>query len=188
MTTVAIADASIQDLRAFAEARGLELTGPANANQVRAKILAAFPDTTEVPVVGGQEETVQQATTATAQAATSQTVEAKPAAPANSTPTIPRCTIILQSVKDGPKNVNVSVNGKTWLMNVGVEVSIPYFVERALREAKETTYELQQENPRDKPEMVPVVSLAYPYSVVEPADKAEIAAWEAWSQDKFAPE
>lgn len=188
MTTIAIGEASIQDLRAFAEARGLDLPVPANANQVRSKILAAFPETIEIPVAGSQEQTTEQATTATAQAATAQAVEAEPAAPADATPTVPRCKIRLQAVKDGPKNVNVSVNGKTYLMNVGVDIDVPYYVELALRNAEETRFELHQENPRDKPDMVAVTSFAFPYTVLESANKAEIAAWEAWSNDKFAPE
>ena len=190
---IPLQDAQFSDLRAFAESRGLEVKMPCNANQVRSKILAAFPDTTEIPGVSPAQQAVAAAEEANAAfqqpaAAFAAETAAMAAAAVQTRPDIPRCTIILQSTKDGPKNVDVSVNGKTYLMNVGVEVEVPYFVELALRNAKETRYELHQENARDRPEMVPSVSLLYPYSVVEPASKADIASWEAWSNNQFAPE
>lgn len=185
--TVPITNATYGELRSFAEARGLEVKQPSNANQVRSKILAAFPDTTDVPAIEDGPEQAAPPPAPTQAAEPEAAASAEPFAAAGR-PSVPRCKIMLQSTKDGPKNVDVSINGKTYLMNVGAEVSVPYYVELALRNAKETSYELHQENARDRPEMVPTDSLLYPYSVLEPADKAEIAAWEAYSQNKFAPE
>jgi hypothetical protein len=190
---IPISDASYAQLKKFAEEHlGLEVKPGVNSASLRGKIEAAAPGTETITVPDEPEKVPGPAQVAPTPAPTPADEEAdeEPIAEpvqASRVVEVPKCTIQISRRKDGPGYVQVGVNGVNYTINEGVPIEVPYFVRDALELAEQTDYEEHQEHPLSRPEMRPVTSPSYPYSLMKPADPIAVAEWEALTAGQFAP-
>jgi hypothetical protein len=193
MKKIQIGEATVPQLRYHAETvLGLEVPRIANSGQLKAKIEAAAPGTTEITVADEVESPAQvqaekntvDATAAAAQEREQQAevaeasfhgMNAKQAAAHHNDPTI-EVKVLLSDKAGGERDVPVSVNGIQWLLQRDKWVKVPYRVFEALQHAEETKYELSNNDigqMQSSERQVP----SYPFQTQNGPSEAEIASW-----------
>jgi hypothetical protein len=193
MKKIPIADATAAQLRYHAETvLGLELNRIANGPQIRAKIDAAAPGTTEITVEDAPESLAQttaerntaekevqtaadKVVGAEKQAVALQGMSAKQAAAHHNDPTI-EIMIPPGAEAGGDRDVPVAVNGIQFLIKRDVWTPVPYRVFEALLNAAEIKYThtnsdigRMQVHERHVP--------SYPFQTRNGPSEAELAAW-----------
>lgn len=193
MKKLPIGEANHAQLRYHAETvLGLEVPNIINMGQLKAKIEAAAPNTTEITIADELESPTQQqavketaVATAAAEQEHSEKVEkaeasfhgmnAKQAAAHHNDPKI-EIKMLLSEKAGGDRDVPVSVNGVQWLLKRDVWVEVPYRVFEALQHAEETKYELTNNDigqMQTSERQVP----SYAYQTRNEPSEAEIASW-----------
>ena len=203
---VPIADAKFPELKKYAEEMlGIDVPVATSRPKLLALIEATAPGTSEVPVDREEAAPPPVAAVAAAVAAAVPAIAAdegaKPINPAAAEVSLgdgmiglshhqdPRVELIIPATKDagGTRDVQVGVNGVAFLIQRGKRVEVPYRVYEALDHAVETAYELVQERPTDKPDLVPHDAHSYSFSVTRLPPPEEVAAWRERVKDQFAP-
>jgi hypothetical protein len=193
MKKIPIGEATVPQLRFHAETiLGLEVPRVANGGQLRAKIEAAAPGTTEIQVAEtpdspAQAQAEQNTATATTAAAEKREVEAaaaedrfkgmsaKQAAQHHNDPTI-EVYIPQTSEAGGDRDVPVSVNGMQWLIKRDKWIPVPYRVFEALKHAEELRYD-HRNNDIGQMEVTERKVPSYAFNTRYEPTEAEVEAW-----------
>lgn len=176
MPKIKLHDARPDQLRKHAGVvMGLEISPNNTAQQLIAKMQQADPGLTEIDV-----EDDAPAAIGNAPRSPAQVVSAAAGKLSTHYHDDPKVLIVIPSSKEpgGDKDVQVSVNGDTFLLQRDQETEIPYRIFLALRDAKEK--DINQTIP--KPGVPAKITIrdvfSYPFQVLRPAMPDEIAAWE----------
>lgn len=184
---ISIDEAEFDELKAFAELfLGIEVKVGTNAKQLRARILTAAPNTTDIPRLTTA-PVVSQAPALTAEPAP----EVSPAS--TSAPKVaqryspmrpdldPKVTLRFHKTDDKRRSREItgSVNGYVCRYRRGEPVTMPYRMYRQFENAKEmAAVETDEINPVTGQPIIGWEEVySYPFSIIEMPSDEEIAAW-----------
>jgi hypothetical protein len=173
---IALDDADFASLKAYAEVQlGLEIKTGMNGATIRAKIKTVAPETTHIPG-----KVVAESAHAPAPVAAPKVKAEVIRYDLNNPNADPKAVIKIHKTADGmrARDVTVSVNHNVWQMQRGVDVTIPYRVLLALRNAVEMRPVLTGEtNQFGMPEYEYQEVISYPFDTIELPTKEEIERW-----------
>jgi hypothetical protein len=187
--TVPLADADFAALKAHATFLGLEVKNGQSNQKLRALILAARPDTKDIPLAADAAPPAFAGDTgaATDEPPPAPTIKAIASRSAGSTVAHynddPKVELTVARTADQfrAKDVTIGVNGDVFRIQRGQRVSVAYRVYLALEDAKEhVAVDTDEINPHTG---MPIKEWqevhSYPFSVHKMPSDEEIAAWHA---------